>query len=129
MAGTFVWVKIKVKTDTRQYQREDETNWISTKEKIQAAYEVIADNLIDIIDMLTKRDPHRGLSPRDPSPQLESFSWAVMSRYNKFIRGGTYSELKEGDPPVAFMTPLPTRIDRALEKYHQERNKQGDPNR
>ena len=119
MAGTYTYVKVKVKTENQQYEREGETDWVPAKEKLPAAYKVIADILIEIIEILIQRNPHFGLNPKEPPPRLESFSWRIYARTGKGIKGGTYNELQEGDPPVALMTPLPTDIDRTLEKYHQ----------
>ena len=121
MAGTYAIIKAKVFTENNLYEREDVTDWVSAKEKIPAAYKVAGDLIFGIIRKITKENP---------PPKLHEIVWSIYNRpsrhvssftQGKFLKGGRYSELEEGDPPIAFMYPFPTRIDTALEAYHKAR--------
>ena len=132
MAGTWTQVKIKVNAIDQEkvpqsYERSDETDWVPTAEKMPAAYELAAALIGEVIHRLVERSWHNGFSPYTPVPKITSITWRIFSRNGKLIKGGRYTELSEGDPPIAFMTPLPTTIDDALKTYHEARNKDQQP--
>lgn len=130
MAGTYTNIKVKLYFQKKnsemisQYEGEFQTQWIAAKDKFTESYQIIANVLILWINQLRERDPHKGLRLDLPIPEITSLSWSISSRQGKYLKGGTYKDLKPGNPPVALMTPLPQSIDEALEKYHLAR----DPN-
>lgn len=121
--GTFRWVRVKIRTKPYQeYKREGETDWVATKESLAASYKLISEIVVELLDILIERSPHNGLDPTKPPVELDSISWNIYNgRTNKLVKGGRYTELKEGDPPIAFMTPLLSIVDEALEQYHEAR--------
>ena len=126
MAGTFSKVKIKVATENRVLEREVTTDWVSTKQRYPAAYELIGDLIFACIECIATRNPDDGISPSAPIEKLEYITWSIYNgQTGKYYRGGRYTELKEGDPPVAFMTPLPKKIDDILDVYHKLRSSRG----
>ena len=122
MAGTYAIVKIKVFTESRLYEREDETDWVSAKEKIPEAYKVASNLIIDVIQKIIK-EPN--------PPKLKKIVWGIHnapSRHvsnpfcGRFLKGGEYTEFEEGDPPIAFMTRLDTRVDDMIKLYREAYN-------
>ena len=113
---TFTWVKVKVEFSERLYEQEGETAWCSAKEKLPLSYEVIGDLVCRII----KKEIE--ISLRYGVPDLISISWSIFNGpTNKYMKAGRYTEFKEGDPPIAFMTPLPIEVNEMIEQYHQAR--------
>ena len=128
MAGTYAYVKVKVMTDGNQYEREGSTDWDTPKNRLPNAYRLISETISEIIGIITQRCPHHGLHVSASIQTLTSISWTIINGLTgKLIKSGRYTELNEGDPPVAFMTPLTPEVDAALDKYHTARKHNEQP--
>ena len=80
--------------------------------------------LIEMIDIVARRDPNHGYSHYSPVPEIAELSWKCYNTNHTLYQYGKYAELKEGDPPISLMTPLPVEVDRALQEYHAQRNQE-----
>ena len=74
-----------------------------------------------MISIVARRDPDHGISPYGPVPEIMELDWTCYNTNHKIFQAGKYGELKEGNPPVSLMTPLPVEVDKALRAYHQQR--------
>ena len=128
MAGT--WLNFKAKLHFQKVyddfpttfeEKFGETDWVSSKEKMAAVYREIGDTFCEWINILKNRDPHKGVSPNHPIPEILKLEWRIYSRYGKLLKQDEITEIKPGDPPVAFMTPLPIKVDECLRNYHKAR--------
>lgn len=77
--------------------------------------------LIEMIDIVARRDPNHGYSLRSSVPEITELAWTCYNTNYKIFQSGKYAELKEDDPPVSLMTPLPVDVDRALQEYHRQK--------
>ena len=127
MAGTYVWTKLRIfyrragEGYNQSYECENETDWVTAKEKIPAALEIIGDDIVEFIQRIIRRSPHEGFVPSHPIAELKSIHWRIYSRYDKLIKGGECKELQDGDMPVSFATNLPKKVDDILGIYHTKR--------
>lgn len=112
--ATWTRVKIKVETTEKRYEREDETDWCAAKEKLPLGYKLASELISGVLTQILE-SPY-GLPP----PDIESINWSLYNGLTgKYMKGGRYTELKEGDPPVAFMTNLTRIVDQTLKRYYK----------
>ena len=127
MAGTYVWTKLRIfyrrsgRGYDASYECENETDWVTAKEKIPKALDIIGDDIVGFVERLIRQSPHEGFNPGEPIPAIKSIHWRIYSRYGKLIKQGQCKELNDGDMPVSFATNLPRKVDDILEIYHQKR--------
>ena len=131
MAGTWVSYKTKlyyIKQDFSEYptcfESYGETAWVTSKEKLRAAFTGISDIFCEQIGILIQRDPHKGISPNFPIPVITGLHWRIYTRNGFLLRSGESKDVAPGDPPISFMVEgFPQAIDAKLAEYHSARTR------